>query len=140
MRQEDQITDHEVTVLRSDQRHGLFFFESVGGRTYFRFTRLAVALVAAFIIIPVAALLILFLSRPAIDETKVDVTVRPLPNPTSSNVPLIKQPPVPSPPQALRQQLLPPVPSPPALKSIPDVEIDRHKQVATPPRPQPPTP
>jgi hypothetical protein len=140
MRPEDQFTDHEVTVLRSERRRGLFFFESVGGRTYFRFTRLAVALIAAFIIFPIAALLILFLSRPAIDETKVDVTVRPLPNPTFSNRPLIKQPSPPKPPQALRQQPLPTAPSPPALKSTPGVEIDQHKQVATPPAPQPRVP
>lgn len=140
MRTENQFTDHEVTVLRSDRRLGLIFFESVGDRTYFRFTRLAVALIAAFIIIPVAALLILFLSRPAIDETKVDVTVRPLPNPTSSNVPLIKQPSPPRPPQALRRQPLLPAPSPPVIGSTPGAEIDRQMQTANSPAQQPRVP
>ncbi len=87
MRPEDQYPNHEASASRSDRRHSFFFYESVGGRAYFRFTGLGVALVAALTVIPIAALLILFLSRPAMDETKVDVTIRPLPSPTFQTYP-----------------------------------------------------
>lgn len=136
MRPEDQFNNHGAPAHRFERRRGLFFFESIGGRTYFRFTRLAVALIIAFIIIPVTALLILFLSRPAMDETKVDVTIRPLPIPASSNVPLIKQPPPPRSPPALRQPPPPPSPSPPLLEPPPGAESGRQQQTATPPAPQ----
>lgn len=140
MRPEDQFNNHEAPAPRFDRRCGLFFSESVGGRTYFRFTSLAVALITAFIIIPIASIMILFLSRPAMDETKVDVKILPLPSPASSNVLLIKQPSPTRPPQALRQQPLPPFPSPPLLDPPPGAEIGRPKQTATPPVLQPRVP
>ena len=140
MRLEDHYNNNEATGPHPSRSHSFFFFEASAGRTYFRFTRLAVALIAAFIIIPIASIMILFLLRPAMDETKVDVTIHPLPSPASSNVPLIIQPPAPRPPQALRQQTLPPAPSPPVLESTPGTEINRQKQTPNPPAPQPRVP
>jgi len=140
MRPEDQFNNHEAPASRFDRRRGLFFFESVGGRTYFRFTRPAVALITAFIIIPIALIMILFVSRPAMDKTKVDVTLLPLPSPASSNVPLIKQPPPAGPPQTLRQPPSPPAPPPPALEPPPGAEIGHPKQTETPAVPQPRVP
>jgi hypothetical protein len=127
--------DNEVSDPRLKRRFELFFFESVNGRTYLRFTPLAVAFIVALIVIPVAALLILFLSRPAMDDTKVDVTIRPRPSSASTNQPIIKQPPPPRPPPTVRHQPLPPAPSPPVLDSQPGSKIDQQKQTANSPAP-----
>lgn len=127
--------DNEVSAPRQKRRFELFFFESVNGRTYLRFTRLAVALIIALTVIPLAALLILFLSRPAVDDTKVDVTIRPRPDSTSTNGPIIKQPPPQRLPPTLRHQPMPPAPSPPVLESRSRAEVDRQKQTADSPAP-----
>jgi hypothetical protein len=127
--------DNKVFSSQMKRRYELFFLESVNGRTHLRFTRLAVALILALTVIPVAAILILFLSRSDVVDTKVDVTIRPLPSSASTDGPIIKQSPPRKPTPRLRQPPMSPAPVPPVMESRPGSEIDRQKQTADLPAP-----
>jgi len=93
-------SDEQFTHLGTRPHQGrggneLFYFEGVGSGLSLRFTRLAVALVVIFTVIPVSALFILFLSRADPADMKVDVKVRTIPSVGVSPSPLIKQAPPP---------------------------------------------
>lgn len=113
--------------------NGLFYFEGVGPRLNLRFTRLAVALVVLFTVIPVSALFILFLSRADPAETKVDVNVRTIPPASALTPPLIKQ----SPPPTQRIRRAEPLPSaPPApATALADPMGDTNRGVSAAPSP-----
>ena len=61
------------------RRYSLFYFEQIGSRSYLRITRLGLILVLLFTVIPIIALLSLFLINRSTPTPDVDVTVRPMP-------------------------------------------------------------
>ena len=99
-------------------RYSLFYFEQIGSRSYLRITRLGLILVLLFTVIPIIALLSLFLINRSTPTPDVDVTVRPMPAANISTYPVIKQQP-PAPTQKAAQQPASKQPSPPTLSTPP---------------------
>ena len=94
-----------------------FYYEQLGSRLYLRFTRLGVIAILVFTLIPISAILLLFLFQEPAKEVNVNITTPPE-RPYDSNKSIIKAPP-PSPaftPKPIRQT---PVilPTPPLLPS-----------------------
>lgn len=84
--------------------YSLFFFQHDSGRSYLRLTLLGVIVFALLIVIPLAALLILFFinSRTPKPEVNTNITVQPA-APYSPNTSLIRQAPPPSPAKNIKQ-------------------------------------
>lgn len=96
---------HTVNKLKTPdhRRHySLFFFETVDGRTYLRFTRWAVILIIGLTVISIVSILVIFLmssQQSATEPVNVNVTV-PSRLPSPSNKPILRQPaPQPQPPK-----------------------------------------
>ena len=123
MQSDENQTFSESRPPDRDRNHGLYFFEKVGEKYYFRLTRLGLFLLILLIVIPIAALLLLFtFSRRQQPNVNTNVTVPPA-TPYSSNTPAIRQAPPPSPAKAIRQ---PSLPTPPAVvtpSSSPDKRL-----------------
>lgn len=81
----------------------LFYFEQVGTRSYLRFTGLGVILILIFTVLPVIALLFLFLLNQSTPMPDTDVRIKPAAPANASIYPTIHQPPPPPAPKALRQ-------------------------------------
>lgn len=96
----------------------LFYFERIGARSHLRITRLGLVLILAFTILPVIALLSLFLLNSSTPPPNVDVTVKPAPAANTSTYPVITQPPPPPAPKAVRQPRAT-KPTPPVLATPP---------------------
>jgi hypothetical protein len=126
-------------MMSNDKKYQLLFLERTGGRTYLHFTRLAFVSILALIVVSVTALLLLFLTRPALDDRKIDVNVRPLPSAATTPETVIKQAPPPKPPPTIRQPPLPPKPSPSIVSSSPLVGANKQTptQNSSKPSPQP---
>jgi len=108
--------------LQDRKKHGgvmnleLFYFERVGTRSYLRFTRLGLILILIFTVLPVIALLFLFLLNQSTPMPDTDVRIKPAAPINASMYPTIHQPtPLPT-PKALRQPKAA-RPSPPVLPS-----------------------
>jgi hypothetical protein len=64
MRSDEQSKQNESQHLHPRRKLELFFFENVGGgRTYIRFTRLAVILIIGLTVVSLASILIIFMLR-----------------------------------------------------------------------------
>lgn len=113
-------SDHGPSTRR--RGYSIFFFQQEGRRSYLRFTLLGVIVFALFIVIPVMAMLILFFinSRSSMPETNINVTGAP-PASSSTNPPLIRQAPPPSPARNIKQPTssmpTPPIPPTPLSNS-----------------------
>jgi hypothetical protein len=95
----------------------LFYYEQVGSRYYLRITKLGLVLVLIFAVVPVIALLSIFLLNQSTPMPNVDVTIKPMPTANTSVYPTIHQPTPPPTPKAMRQPkaarpLPPTLPSP----------------------------
>lgn len=97
------------------RRYSLVFFETVDeGRTYLRFTRLAVILIVGLIVVSIVSILVLFLlNSKQLASEPVNVNVRmPSPTPYLSNKPILRPPPpAPQPPKV--EQPVYSMPTPP---------------------------
>jgi hypothetical protein len=106
MRSDEQSRQNESQALHPRRKFELFFFENVGGgRTYIRFTRLAVILIIGLTVVSLASILIIFMlrSQPS-DAAPVNVNISvPPATPYSANTPIIRQPPPQSPPPIIKQ-------------------------------------
>jgi hypothetical protein len=94
----------------------LFYFEQVGSRSYLRITGLGLALILIFTVLPVVAILSLFLWNRSTPTPDVDVTIKPAPVANTAMYPAIKQ----QPPDHPLKALQPPAikqPSPPLLST-----------------------
>src|SRR5205085_2689633 len=115
MQPNDQTSSEgRATRERHRGRYNLFYFEQVGSRSYLRFTRLGLILILLFTVLPVIAILSLFLINRSTPSPDVDVTIKPRPADNTSMYPAIKQPPPPTTPKAVRQPASK-QPSPPAF-------------------------
>ena len=61
MRSDEHIVREEITPHRRGLKLELFYYERVGSRSYLRITRLGIVLILIFTVLPVIALLSLFL-------------------------------------------------------------------------------
>ena len=111
--------------MSKDNKDQILFRERTDGRAYLRFTRLAIVIIIALIVTPVTVLTILFLTRPSVEERKIDVNVRPLPSADAMPETVIKQAPPPKPFPTIRQSPLPPKPSPSIISSSPMMEPNK---------------
>jgi hypothetical protein len=114
----DQATSEGSAVREQRRTHSLYYYEQIGSRFYLRITRLGLALILLFTIVPVIAILSLFLLNQATPMPDVDVMIKPRPADNTSTYPAIKQPSQAPTPRAVRQPPLKP-PSPPVLSSPP---------------------
>lgn len=119
----DQATS-EDTMARQQRRHSLYYYEQIGSRFYLRITRLGLVLILLLTIVPVIAILSLFLLNQTKPMPDVDVTIKSRLTDNTSTYPAIKQPsPAPT-PRTVRQPALK-QPSPPVL-SIPPANSNTH--------------
>ncbi len=81
----------------------LFYYEQVGSRSYLRITRLGVALILIFTVLPFIAILSLFLWNQSTPMPNVNLTIKSAPPVDPSMYPTIHQQPTPLAPKALRQ-------------------------------------
>lgn len=115
--QSDEQHTYNNQSRRPNKRFELFFFETVGNRSYLRFTRLAVVLILCFTVIPIAAILTLFLyNQASINSEEINVNVRSAPRTNATPLRnVIIQTPTPQPVPKVHRQPLQPAPSLPAL-------------------------
>jgi hypothetical protein len=110
---EDQTLD-ESKPPTPHRRLELFYYERWGTRLYLRFTRLGVIIILLLTAVPLAAILLLFLSNQPDEKINLNVTV-PSPSPYSPEKPIL-QPPPPAPtlPRVDKQSTstIPALPSP----------------------------
>lgn len=111
---------NEHKMHRQKRRHSLVFFETVDeGRTYLRFTRLAVILIVGLIVVSIVLILVLFLlnsQQIASEPVNVNVSV-PTPSPYLSNKPILRPPPpAPQPPKV--EQPVYSMPTPPHTQPL----------------------
>lgn len=104
MRPDDHDT-HDDMRPHTPRRFALFFFESGGGgRTYLRFTRLGVIVILLLTIIPLIALLVLFMmnsSRP-MPDVNTNISILPA-SPSPATSPVIRPAPPVSPPRSSKR-------------------------------------
>ena len=133
MRPEERFTHKDNQPYRPRRRLELFFFEIEGNRSYLRFTRLAVILILCFTVIPIAAILTLFLyNQASINSEQINVNVRSTASPDVTPLRnVIIQTPTPQPLPKVRQSPLLP---PPALPS--ESIRNMNKQIAPSQTPQ----
>lgn len=117
MQSDEQHTYNNNQSRRPNKRFELFFFETVGNRSYLRFTRLAVVLILCFTVIPIAAILTLFLyNQASINSEQINVNVRSTASPGATPLQnVILQAPTPQPVPKVHRQPLQLAQSPPAL-------------------------
>lgn len=111
-------------MMSKDYKNHPLFRERISGRAYLRLTRLSIVIIIALIVIPVMVLTLLFLTRPSVDDRKIDVNVRPLPSAEATPETVIKQAP-PRPLPTIRQPPVLPKPSPSIISSSPFVESNK---------------
>lgn len=114
MLSDEHIEREEITPHRRELNWELFYYEQVGSRSYLRITRLGLALILILTVIPVIALLSIFLLNQSTPMPNVDVTIKPMPAANTSAYPTIHQPAPPPTPKALRQSKAA-QPAPPAF-------------------------
>ena len=98
------VSGDEPQIRRRD--YSLFFFQTEGSRTYFRFTRLGVILIVLLTVIPLVALFVLLLASSRSPASNVNANVRVLPaaTPFTPDKPIIqKAPPLRTPPKVGKQ-------------------------------------
>jgi hypothetical protein len=84
---------------RRGRRFELFFFEQVGSRSYLRFTNLALFLIVFLTVVPMAAILTLFLWNRSSESENINVNiVSPASTPQDFSKPIIQRGPLPPPP------------------------------------------
>jgi hypothetical protein len=118
MRSEEHITGKKIIPHQRRLKLELFYFERVGSRSYLRFTRLGIILILLFTILPLIAILSLFLINRSTSTPDVDVTIKPRQADNTSTYPAIKQPSPPPSQKAVRQPLQRKL-SPPTLSTPP---------------------
>jgi hypothetical protein len=125
MRPDEQYNHYNSQQAHSSKKLELFFFETVGNRSYLRFTKLAVILILCLTLISLVGIFTLFLyNRASSSSEQINVNVRAIPSPTATpfrNV-IIQAPPPQSPPPKMRMQPLLPAPTLPATP----LESDRN--------------
>ena len=90
---------------RRGGRFELFFYERVGTRYYLRFTRLALVFVVCLTVIPMLAIIVLFVTQSHADLENVNINIRFPPEVPGNDVrQIIQSPPMPTPPKAGRSQ------------------------------------
>jgi hypothetical protein len=116
MLSDEHIEREEITPHRRGLNLELFYYEQVGSRSYLRVTRLGLILILILTVLPVIALLSIFLLNQSTSMPNVDVTIKPMPTANASAYPTVHQPIPPPAPKALRQSKAA-QPVPPALPS-----------------------
>jgi hypothetical protein len=118
MRADDQAHFEGGAMRERRRRYSLLYVEQVGSRSYLRITRFGLILVLLFTVIPIIALLSLFLINRSTPTPDVDVTIKPMPTADTLPYPAIK---LPSPPPAQKavQQPASKQPSPSTLSNPP---------------------
>jgi hypothetical protein len=100
------VNDNKPPKQRKD--YALFFIESRGNRSYFRFTPLGVTVIMLLTVVPLILILIIFVtSSRQIENMNINANIpvqTHTPNPINS--PVIIQQPMPLPPPKIRQQPL----------------------------------
>lgn len=125
MRPDEQYNHNDSHQAHSPKKLELFFFESVGNRSYLRFTKLAVVLILCLTLVSLIGIFTLFLyNRASSSSEQINVNVRTIPSPNATpfrNV-IIQAPTPQSPPPKIRMQPLLPAPTLPAMP----LESDRN--------------
>lgn len=116
MRSDKHIEREEITPHRRGLNLELFYYEQVGSRSYLRVTKLGLVLILILTVLPIIALLSLFLLNQSTPMPNVDVTIKPIPAANTSAYPTIHQPTPPPAPKVLRQSKAA-QPVPPTLPS-----------------------
>lgn len=133
MKPDEQYTHNNNQPPRPYRRLELVFFETIGNRSYIRFTRFAVILILCLIVIPVLAIFAIFLySSASINSGQVNANVPMTVRPDAIPLPNIKPAPL-QPPPKIRMQPLPPAPIPPTLP--PESDRNTNQQVQKSPSP-----
>ena len=110
----------------------MFFLETFDGRTHLRFTRLGVIVILLLTIIPLIALLVLFLMNSRSPVLDVNTNIRTLPAPSPQTSPIIRAAPPASPRNRKQPQIITPAPPAPQVKGS-----NSNGRVAPEPTPRP---
>jgi hypothetical protein len=136
MRPDEQYNHSDSQQPHSPKKLELFFFETVGNRSYLRFTKLAVILILCLTLISLVGIFTLFVYNHASSSSEqINVNVRTIPSPSATpfrNV-IIQAPPPQSTPPKIRMQPLLPTPAIP----VTPLESDRNMNEQSVPRQTP---
>ncbi len=84
MRLDEHIVREEIIPHPRGRKLKLFYYEQVNSRSYLRITKLGLVIVLVFTVLPVIALLSLFLLNQSTPMPNVDVTIKPMPTANDS--------------------------------------------------------